>query len=347
MAVHRRILRSLWLPVTAGALALAGASLFAQPEVQPQREPDGNTPARKTQPDRNNRQRPALSNDPAEFRKYLQRRVDANRRMQLKFEEAMTQLEKGADPAEIRRSLEQAAADNLAGFAPEGGNQRPDMEGPGGPPPGTGMGQGPDGFGPGGQPSGQRPQNAQNAPLSPDERDQLRELLRHNRPELLKQLEAMAPRDPAARDRLVSGLGSRYRDLLTLQKRDKAAFEFRLDELKNTADVMQATREVYEARKAGAGDSAALDKARISLRAAIAEQFDLKIKSLQRQLDQFKQRSERLQKEVTDQKERRDKIIDEHVAKIMNGPGDQRRKPEGGGGNKQSPPTPPTANERP
>ncbi|MGH7132286.1 MAG: hypothetical protein ACREJO_10115 [Phycisphaerales bacterium] len=347
MAAHRRILRSLWLPLTAGALALAGASLFAQPEAQPQREPDAANPARKAQPDRNNRPRPALSNDPAEFRKYLQRRAEASRRMQQKLDEAMAQLDKGADPAEIRRSLEQAAAENLAGLAPEGGGQRPGMEGPGGPPSGQGMGgPGPDGPAPGagGPPNQQRPQNAQNAPLSPDEREQLRNLLRENRPELLKQLEAMAPRDPAARDRLVSGLG-RFRDLLTLQKRDKTAFEFRLDELKNTTDVMQATREVYEAKKAGANDSAALDKARVSLRAAIAEQFDLKIRSLQRQLDQFKQRSERLQKEVTDQKERRERIIDEHVAKIMNGPGDPRRKPEGG--NKQPPPNPPTANERP
>ena len=343
MAAHRRILRSLWLPVTAGALALVGASLFAQPESQPQREPDAANPARKSQPDRNNRSRPALSNDPAEFRKYLQRRVDANRRMQQKLDEAMAQLDKGADPAEVRRALEQAAAENPTGFGPEGGGQRPGMEGPGG----AAMGPGPDGAGPVNPPNGPRPQNAQNAPLSPDERDQLRELLRQHRPELLKQLEAIAPRNPDARDRLVSGLGARYRDLLTLQKRDKAAFEFRLDELQNAADVMQANREVLEARKAGGNDSAALDKARATLRAAIAEQFDLKIRSLQRQLDQFKQRSERLQKEVAEQKERRDKIIDEHVSKIMNGPGDQRRKPEGAGGNKQPPPPPPTANERP
>jgi hypothetical protein len=265
------------------------------------------------------------------MRKWLSKRLDASRAMTARLEEALGKLDKGEDPGEVQRSLGSALREHMqamraempgAGNGPNGPNGPRPGDDMGGPmndrpdrPEGPGMGgpEGRPGEGPGGPGAGPR------GKMSAEERQALRELVRENRPELAKKIDAFVGKEPRGADRVIEGVGNKFRDLPELRQREPELFALRLDELDNTIEIMQRTRVWRELREAKA-DQPKLDAARAEVRKAMSDQFELHLKLQQHQVAKVKERAAKLEAEIAKMRELREKSLDERTDAVLRGP---------------------------
>ena len=305
--------------------------------------------------------------DADELRDFINRRLGEIDKAQARLREALLALDKGEEPGAVARGLREAIR--------EGGPRNPRRDdGPGegrGEGRGDGRGEGPrprrDGGpeGPGGPggPGG----DGVNAPsamgellppltpgprLSAEERRRVRAFIAERSPEIIAKIDELAGANPRAAERLVDGLGARLKALEGVRERDPAEFAVRIDELKNTIEIMRLSRLVIEAQRKKAPEEE-IAKSKSALREVMDRQFDVRVALQRRQIDAVRKRLERLQGELDGAANARAKTVDEKMELLLRamergpgprlGPGRDRPRPGEGyeGGDGDAPPPPP------
>lgn len=293
---------------------LATAVLLAQPEnLQP--PAGGERPAAQPRPGKGVVNRPGMldrevPSDPAALREFIHRRIE---RMQA----ALKDLDNNADAAEVGRrlfrDLRQSLNEGRDRASGPGGEDGPVQ--PNGEPRPNGR-QGPDGgFEPrmgGGQPSMIGEPMVR---LPEFERKAAMEVIRAERADLADRIEAVS-RQPEVRDRVYDMLGARLKGLPELKRSDAESLGLRLDEIRGLMDIMAVTADYARHRHSGA-DESTLQPLRDRLRAATAEQFDLRIKVQQRSVEKLLSHSEKLRSDLDRLRNDRDRIIDEKTQQIL------------------------------
>lgn len=311
--------------VLAAALAGAPASAaVAQPAPPPPRDAEGE-------------RRGLLA--PEALKQRLERRLEMVRAAQQRLTDALKRLEAGHDPADIERDLEPAAGppgdrprDRRDAFGddrpPRGPEGRPEGR-PGGP---RGDGPPPPGDAPPGPPAppGGRPGDpidpeqllavlrnsgepegplGVNSPrLRPEQRDRVRDFIVQRRPEIAERLAEFERSSPFLAERTLDGIGARLRGLLEARERDPAQLELRSNELRHFVEMTRLAGQFAQAKEAGQPER--LAEIRAQLRAVMSEQFDLRAALRRGQVDQLRQRSENLAKELDQLETKRDEILD-------------------------------------
>ncbi|MBL8991511.1 MAG: hypothetical protein JNJ48_08035 [Phycisphaerae bacterium] len=289
-----------WAGVMA-AVTLTASLLWAQPEQSPpgsQPIQPGKGPGRTMdRPERMGEQFPA---DPAALRAFLERRAEASRRQVERFESALRDLESGKDATEVRRGLLQRE------MRERGEGEGPDAA-PGGPAGGPGNRGQPQATGPLGEPMVRLPEHERAASM---------DVVRGERPDLADRIERMAAQ-PEVRERIYEVLGTRLRGLAELKRsNDPEMLTLRLDEIKGVMDIIRLSTEYGRAKRAGDAE-AGLTQIRDAIRASAAEQFDIRLKIQQRQVEQLIRRSERMRADLGRLADERDRIIDEKTAQLL------------------------------
>jgi len=137
-----------------------------------------------------------------------------------------------------------------------------------------------------------------------------------------------------------------------VRERDPAEFAVRIDELKNTIEIMRLSRLVIEAQRSKAPEDE-IAKSKSALREVMDRQFDVRVALQRRQIDAVRKRLERLQGELDGAANARAKTVDEKMELLLRamergpgprpGPGRDRPRPGEGyeGGDGDAPPPPP------
>lgn len=246
--------------------------------------------------------------DPKVMRERLVRWLEGVRRLEARLDRAIADLDKGADPARIRRDLE---GDIRAGQAALMAMLPPDeLAAP-----------------------GEREREGGSARrMTADERERVRELIRGARPDILAKLEKLAGEDRELADRVLQGLGGRIRGLIEAHDRDPEMFAFRLEELDGLLGVMAVTREARQAERDGVSEAA---RAQIHerLRAAMAAQFDVRLRLQERQLADIRRRAEMMERETERLRASKDRVVEEKTRDALRGggPRPEQRRPEPAG----------------
>jgi hypothetical protein len=239
------------------------------------------------------------------FRDRLQKGLD-------RVNDGIAALDRGEDPVNVRRSLEQAGRElrlawgNLGMGGPGGPGMGQRMGGPeGGPRPG----EGPGGPGPGGE-------GPRRGPMTPEERDRLRAMLREHRPALVEKLDRLGKNDAKAVDRLLGAIAGRVSGLAESRDHDPDMFKLRGDELDNLVSVMDAASRLALSRRSGAPEAEA-QKVRAELRGYMEQQFDIRVRIQERQLQDLKRRAERMQADIDSLKGDRDKFVQSKLDEVV------------------------------
>lgn len=277
------------------------------------------------------RKRPALDRD--SMLRMMRAAVDRTKRFEQQLQVAIDDLERGTDPAEVRRKFERTMRDDRQNAAREIGFIWEYLEGPGmregprdGPrdamregrgegdrpldaPPG---GPGPDG-GPGGGPGDRRP-------LGPEDRARLIALVRERNPGFADQLERFDRDAPEASGRFFAGLAGRLRDMSDLEKRDPELFDLRANELMASFEVMSTVRDFHRLRREN-GDQAALDAQQLKVKEAFSRQFDANMRIRQREVADLEKRLSRMRDEIAraGSESERSKLVDEKTRAVLSG----------------------------
>lgn len=316
--MNSMIRHSAVMTVCAALLAMAGG-VWAQPERSGEAGMSAD-PARQTEQDdrpvRARGERPPL--DGTALRQWLQRGLERSRGTAERLEKAIADLDAGKSPREVVELLDRTA---------ERGSLLAPLLGPGG------LGGGPGGrdlggAGPadglfGGQTGGPP------RPLSPDERAAVRSALADLVPDVARQLEEFAKREPRGAERLLNSLAGRLRGAGELRERDPELFELHREEIRNFFDVVRLTREVIDARREGEQGAERLASLREQVGQVVARQFDARLKMQARQVDDLHRRAEGLRKEIDKLRERRDQVIAERTDAIFRDAERGARGPEG------------------
>jgi hypothetical protein len=191
-----------------------------------------------------------------------------------------------------------------AGGRPEGGPRDGRHDGA--------RGDGPRGDGPRGERDGPRDPAR---PLTPDEREAVRDFLRVAAPGILAKLEQLEKSDaPAAQRRWAEAL-PRVRPLLDLRTRDRALYDLRLEDIRRGRESMDAARAVAEAESNGSrGDAEA---ARTRLRDALRAQYRVRTQLLAHDLTKGKERMNGMQADLDARSSREDAVVDKNVRDLV------------------------------
>lgn len=188
--------------------------------------------------------------------------------------------------------------------------------------------------------------------LSAEERRRVRAFIAERSPEIIAKIDELAGANPRAAERLVDGLGARLKALEGVREHDPAEFAVRIDELKNTIEIMRLSRLVIEAQRKKAPEEE-IAKSKSALREVMDRQFDVRVALQRRQIDAVRKRLERLQGELDGAANARAKTVDEKMELLLRamergpgprpGPGRDRPRPGEGyeGGDGDAPPPPP------
>lgn len=344
------------LCLSALACLMVPASVLAQPAGEPMNQPpQGDGPGMRERgpnagpgPGQGGMREP-MPTDPALLREFLSRRLGELERSQARMRDALAALDRKEDPEQIVKNLREGMREGLRD------NLRPRrQDGPGGPE-GPGADRGPD-RGPDGdkrEASAPSPMSEIMPPigggprLSPDERQRVRDFIAQHKPEINARIDELAGKNPEMADRLTDGLGARLKGLRDLRERDPEEFDLRVEELKNSLEILQHGRAVVEGQRAKKPD-AEIAASKSLLRGIMDKQFDVRAALQVRQIDMLRKRLDKLQAELDTAKSNRDKTIDEKMAQFLSamerGPGKGRgpgrgRTPSGPDG----PATPPNA----
>ena len=275
----------------AAAGILTGTLLGVQPEPRPPSEGRG---GRKVE-------QPV---DRATLRARLERKLAETKESTTALEAGIRQLDEGADPGEISRSLDRRGGRNDWG-RPEGGR-------------GPGRGEGMGGGGGGGD----------NSPITEEEKKALLALLKEAMPTMADRYEKMRQSDPEGADRMVGRILPRLREVASLRAKDPGLFELKIGEMRATSEVFAAVQALRD-HKGGEDEKATL---RASLRAAVSRQFDSRQAAQRREITDLEKRIADLKAETARKESERDQAIEEFTKKLeqMPEPGSRRqgKKPE-------------------
>ncbi len=236
--------------------------------------------------------------DRATLRARLERKLAETKESATALESGIRQLDEGADPGEISRTLDRRGGRNDWG--------RPDG--------GRGPGRG-DGMGGGG--------GGDNSPITEDEKKALLELLKEAMPTMADRYEKMRKSDPEGADRMVGRILPRLREVASLRAKDPGLFELKIGEMRATSEVFAAVQALRD-HKGGEDGKAAL---RASLREAVSRQFDSRQAAQRREITDLEKRIADLKAETARKESERDQAIEEFTKKLeeMPEPGSRRQ----------------------
>lgn len=346
------------LALAAIGLMLAPAALMAQPMGDPMGQPPGDGPGMRERGPGGpgggqGGAREPMPTDPAALREFISRRLGELEKNQARLREALAALDRKDDPEQIVKNLREGMREGLRD------NLRPRrQDGPGGPggPEGPGADRGPD-RGADRGPDGDKREAGAPSPmseimppigggprLSADERQRVREFIAQHKPDINAKIDELAGKNPEMADRLTDGLGARLKGLRDLRERDPEEFDLRVEELKNSLEILQHGRAVVEGQRAKKPDTE-IAASKSLLRGIMDKQFDVRAALQVRQIDTLRKRLDKLQAELDTAKSNRDKTIDEKMAQFLSamerGPGKgPGRGPGRGRGGKDGPPGP-------
>jgi hypothetical protein len=236
--------------------------------------------------------------DRATLRARLERKLAETKESATALESGIRQLDEGADPGEISRTLDRRGGRNDWG--------RPD----GGRGPGRGEGMGGGGGG-------------DNSPITEEEKKTLLALLKEAMPTMADRYEKMRNSDPEGADRMVGRILPRLREVASLRAKDPGLFELKIGEMRATSDVFAAVQALRD-HKGGEDGKAAL---RATLREAVSRQFDSRQAAQRREITDLEKRIADLKAETARKESERDQAIEEFTKKLeeMPEPGSRRQ----------------------
>jgi cell division protein FtsB len=236
--------------------------------------------------------------DRATLRARLERKLAETKESATALESGIRQLDEGADPGEISRTLDRRGGRNDWG--------RPDG--------GRGPGRG-DGMGGGG--------GGDNSPITEEEKKTLLALLKEAMPTMADRYEKMRNSDPEGADRMVGRILPRLREVASLRAKDPGLFELKIGEMRATSDVFAAVQALRD-HKGGEDGKAAL---RATLREAVSRQFDSRQAAQRREITDLEKRIADLKAETARKESERDQAIEEFTKKLeeMPEPGSRRQ----------------------
>jgi len=233
--------------------------------------------------------------------------------------EAANKLETGTARLEAFRIIEEAAKplrgdwlDRLAGTGNRNGFRRGPNSGPNSSPNGvseTNIDLD--------QQSGKRdgPRGERDRILTDEERERFLTFAREKLPQIATRLEELRATDPKGADMVIARLAPRIRDAMAA--RDPQLITLRLDEIQVGVLVLDRVRQFRDAQ--GSQDPANILAARTSLREAIDQQFDAKLKLQQHEITTLTSRIEELRKELERRQSNRAAFIDSLIERVENG----------------------------
>jgi DNA repair exonuclease SbcCD ATPase subunit len=210
----------------------------------------------------------------------LQRRHDA-------LESALTKLESGADPGQVRDEL-QPTRQTARGV--EGAGER----------------------------RGEQPNRPEAEPRQKDpdaraaDRERALVFIKEFMPRLGERLDQLRGQNPELAGRLLDRLSGKIDDLRATRAFDEDLFRLKVDELGGALEVMRAQRAAMEAIRRNA-PTEELTKLKGELRTAIGAHFDQQIKVQERDADKLAERIERLRNEISARRAERDKAIEREL----------------------------------
>lgn len=319
---------------------LAGTTLSAQPDRGDLPGRPGDQPAERGQPEADRPLQQQIS--PERFRERL---VDLQAQLQESSERlagAIATLDNGGSvedvveqlggPLRVRRLAEMWSQWGRAGSGlGNRGGDRPGMRmggGPGGPP---GM-DGPADEGAEGHPWATRQ-------ATPDE---VLAFLREHAPTLAERLGQLREDDPQRAEGMLMRIEPRVSEVLSAQEHDPELGELMARDFTLGIRFIDAARQYMKAR--ATGDSAAVEDAKSALRELAGEQVDLRLARREHELKMLVQRIKSMQDEVEQQRNDREKLIDDMVEQV--GQGRFRGGPDGDRPGRGGPPEGPGRRER-
>jgi hypothetical protein len=226
---------------------------------------------------------PALAQDQSDqpnaprLREALQQRLDRIRTQESRLEEAITKLDAGADPRQLREQ-----------FAPE-----PDARNP------------------------RRDQSLQQDPPSRPTREELLAVLRDLDPDMANRIEAALDRNPQRAREQFRRMQKRLRDLAVLRKKDPAAYAVRISMQRAEREVLQAARRLHRAMVDDDTPDEALEQHKAALRDAISKRLDAEISLREHNLENFATRLESMRTQLDTLRQNKEQNITKHMEKVL------------------------------
>ncbi|MGE3110064.1 MAG: hypothetical protein AB7G11_13800 [Phycisphaerales bacterium] len=309
----------------------AAAPMQPQPEPKAAGQPEG----------------PARPVAREELKQRLQKRLAEAKEAQKRMEEALAALDRGATRDEIAALLPRDGLFRMLLERGEDGEARGPMqnrEGRRGPRVGE---EGPgEGFGPErGAGEGPGDRRGMNREITDEDREVIREVLRHAAPEMLSKIDELMEKDPEAGKRKIGEMFPRMRWMIELRERDEKVYRLRLSDLELARRSLPLAKEILDLRSKGtAADDPGLKAKSAELRGLIGQQFENREKAMRAEAEGLRRRADERDREIERMSGSREQIIDrlmegliKHAGKPgrmedMLGPGPGRGGPEGGPG---------------
>lgn len=239
--------------------------------------------------------------DPARVRARFERRLEEVRALEKRLSDALARLDQGADADEVMRDVPMR---DLWG-------REQDPEGRGNP---EWRGDRDRGGDRGGERDRGRPEppDREGPPrASPEE---VQRFIDEFAPRLAERINRVRAESPTMADRLLERMRPRVGELLQTQRDDPSFFEVRRDDFLASIMMIEAGRELGEARRSG--DEAKISAARDQARGAIAQSVDARRRVQEAELARLERRLQSLRDEIAQDAQRRDAIIDERLADL-------------------------------
>jgi hypothetical protein len=228
---------------------------------------------------------------PQSARDRLQRRRDEARRNLERLEKALTDLDEGRPVAEVMREIEPPRGDR--------------------PPRGEGLGH------------EDRPRGPEGGPrVSPEEAEALRPFVREHLPKVHEKIEALRAENPDLADRWFGRMVPRLREARAAQERDPRLFTLRISEIDNGLRVFGAIGDYRRALAAPDDQQDRADRlaaAEATLRDALREQVDLRLRTQEHEITRLEKRLESMRGDLQRKQADKDQTVADLLGLVKSG----------------------------
>lgn len=258
--------------------------------------------------------------DAATLKQRLQRRLEENQKLTDRLKTAIEKLEKGGDTGDILRDLDLGRPDG--GRGRDGGPARDGGPGGLGGGPGAGMGGGP-GAGPGGRPGEGGPPAG---PLSATEREEIHRFIDKHMPQMAERMKSFASLEPDAAERMTMRMAPRFRELMTLEKREPKLFTHRLDEMRAGFEIIALSRELSDLVRSK-GSEQAIAAAEKNVKDAVRARVEAQMKGQEAEIEALANRVQSLREQLRERTASKEDRITEESSRVI----ERARDPENRG----------------
>jgi uncharacterized coiled-coil protein SlyX len=272
-----------WIITGVLGTALATGLGAAQPQ-QPEKQTE-----KREQPDRAEG-RQEFPTDPAQAKKFLERRIEETTKREEHFKALLARLEKGEKPADVGKDLE-----------------------------GSGRGGAHDATRRTGEPGQRTDHQGARARIQPEDREHALAFLRENSPMLGTRFDNLVKSDPEAADRILGHMMGRIREAEKLKDSNQPLFGLKIREMEGGAAVVDALRVYRDAKNATPQDPARLGQATEQLRTALARQLDVRLSLQENEIDSLTKRLADLKADLDKKRTGKEEAINSMVQKVKDG----------------------------